>query len=97
MFFAINFPSWLKPEVIQGLPIRWYGLMYVFAFATAFIMYRVQVKERRFPMSDDSLTNLFVWGIFGLLLGARLFSTLVYHGDATYWLKPWLIFWPFSN
>ena len=97
MFFAINFPSWLKPEVIQGLPIRWYGLMYVFAFATAFIMYRVQVKERRFPMSDDSLTNLFVWGIFGLLLGARLFSTLVYHGDNTYWLKPWLIFWPFHN
>jgi phosphatidylglycerol:prolipoprotein diacylglycerol transferase len=94
---SINFPSWLSPEIIPGLPVRWYGLMYIFAFATAFIVYRKQVKERRFPMSEDDLSSLFFWGILGLLLGARLFSTLIYHGDSTYWLKPWLIFWPFND
>jgi len=97
MFYAINFPSWLKPEIISGLPVRWYGLMYIFAFATAFFVYRRQIKERNFPMTDDGLSSLFFWGILGLLLGARLFSTLVYYGDATYWKKPWLIFWPFKN
>jgi phosphatidylglycerol:prolipoprotein diacylglycerol transferase len=71
--------------------------MYIFAFGTAFLVYRRQVKERNFPMSDDTLSSLFGWGIFALLVGARLFSTLIYHGDATYWLKPWLIFWPFQN
>jgi len=96
-FLAINYPSWISPEIIPGLPIRWYGLMYIFAFATAYFVYRRQVKERRFPMSEDSLTSLFFWGITGLLLGARLFSTLIYHGDSTYWLKPWLIFWPFNE
>jgi phosphatidylglycerol:prolipoprotein diacylglycerol transferase len=96
MLLSVDFPAWLKPEIIPGLPIRWYGLMYIFAFATAFLLYRRQVKERNFPMSDDQLYSLFTWGILGLLLGARLFSTLIYSGDR-YFREPWLIFWPFEN
>jgi len=94
---SINFPSWLKPEIIPGLPVRWYGLMYIFAFATAYLVYRRQVKERNFPMTEDELSSLFVWGIIGLLLGARLFSTLIYETSDIYRRQPWLIFWPFRN
>jgi len=97
MFFAVHFPSWLKPEIIPGLPIRWYGLMYIFAFATAFIVYRKQIKERNFPMTDDSLTNMFSWGILFLIIGARIFSTLIYETSNIYIKQPWLIFWPFRN
>ncbi|MDR2952359.1 MAG: prolipoprotein diacylglyceryl transferase [Treponema sp.] len=97
MPLTIPFPSWLKPEVIPGLPVRWYGLMYVFAFGTAYLLYRRQVKERNFPMNDDQLSGLFFWGILALLVGARLFSTLVYETSNIYWTKPWLIFWPFRN
>jgi phosphatidylglycerol:prolipoprotein diacylglycerol transferase len=96
MLLSIDFPAWLKPEIIPGLPLRWYGLMYIFAFATAFLLYRRQVKERNFPMNDDQLYSLFTWGIVGLLLGARLFSALVYSGDR-YFREPWLVFWPFEN
>ncbi|MDR0291101.1 MAG: prolipoprotein diacylglyceryl transferase [Treponema sp.] len=97
MLLSIDFPSWLKPEIIPGLPFRWYGLMYVFAFATAFLLYRRQIKERNFPMSEEKLYSLFTWGILGLLLGARLFSTLVYETSDIYRRQPWLIFWPFRN
>jgi phosphatidylglycerol:prolipoprotein diacylglycerol transferase len=97
MFLSVNFPDWLKPEIIPGLPFRWYGLMYIFAFATAFLAYRRQLKERRFPMTEDKLYSLFTWGILGLLLGARLFSTLVYETSDIYLRQPWLIFWPFRN
>jgi phosphatidylglycerol:prolipoprotein diacylglycerol transferase len=93
---SVNFPSWLKPEIIPGLPLRWYGLMYIFAFATAFLLYRRQVKERRFPMTEDVTYSLFSWTILGLILGARLFSAFIYSGDR-YIRQPWLIFWPFSN
>jgi phosphatidylglycerol:prolipoprotein diacylglycerol transferase len=96
MLLSVDFPSWLKPEIITGLPIRWYGLMYIFAFATAFLLFRRQVKERNFPMSEEQLYSLFSWGIAGLILGARLFSALVYSGDK-YFKQPWLIFWPFEN
>jgi phosphatidylglycerol:prolipoprotein diacylglycerol transferase len=97
MLLSVDFPSWLKPEIIPGLPVRWYGLMYIFAFATAFLLYRRQVKERNFPMSEEQLYSLFTWGILGLLLGARLFSTIVYETSNIYRLQPWLIIWPFRN
>jgi len=94
---SINFPSWISPEIIPGLPVRWYGLMYIFAFATAFFVYRKQIKERNFPMTDDNLSSMFVWGILGLIIGARIFSTLIYDTSGIYREKPWLIFWPFQN
>jgi len=94
---SVSFPSWLKPEIIPGLPIRWYGLMYIFAFATAFILYRRQIKERNFPMSEDNLSSMFMWGILALIVGARLFSTLIYETSDIYRRKPWLIFSPFQN
>jgi len=97
MLLAIPFPSWLKPEVIPGLPFRWYGLMYVVAFGVAFLLYRRQIRERNFPMTEDELSGLFFWGILALILGARIFSSLVYDAGSIYARRPWLIFWPFRN
>ncbi|MDR0457175.1 MAG: prolipoprotein diacylglyceryl transferase [Treponema sp.] len=97
MLLSVDFPSWLKPEIIPNLPFRWYGLMYVFAFATAFLLYRRQIRERRFPMTEDQLSALFCWGVLGLLLGARLFSTIVYETGDSYRREPWLVFWPFRD
>ena len=97
MLLSIDFPSWLRPEIVPGLPFRWYGLMYIFAFATAFLLYRRQLRERRFPMTEDELYALFTWGILGLLFGARVFSALVYDTTGFYVLRPWLIFWPFRD
>ena len=93
----MTFPSWLKPEIFPGLPVRWYGLMYIFAFTTAFLVYRRQIKERKFPMTEDELSGMFTWGILCLIIGARLFSTLIYETSDTYIKQPWLIFWPFRN
>ncbi len=109
----IQYPSWIHPTIFPeslvekfgflGL-FRWYGLMYIFAFATAFAVLR---KVRRegildtpdYKATDDDLFSFIAWGIIFLLLGARIFSTLVYtsDGDINYWKKPWLIFWPFRN
>jgi len=97
MLLSIPFPSWLKPEIIPGLPFRWYGFMYVLAFGTAFLLYRRQVRERNFPMTEDELSGLFTWGILALVLGARIFSTMVYEPGGIYSREPWLIFWPFRN
>ncbi len=97
MLLAVNFPSWLKPEIIPNLPFRWYGLMYIIAFGLAYLLFRKQVKERNFPMNEDEVLNLFFWGIIGLILGARIFYMFVYTGTNEYLLKPWLIFWPFEG
>jgi phosphatidylglycerol:prolipoprotein diacylglycerol transferase len=71
--------------------------MYVVAFGVAFLLYRRQVRERHFPMTEDQLSGLFLWGILALLLGARIFATLVYETSDIYQRQPWLIFWPFRD
>jgi phosphatidylglycerol:prolipoprotein diacylglycerol transferase len=71
--------------------------MYIVAFGVAFLLYRKQVLERHFPISDDDLTGLFLWGIFALVVGARIFATLVYETSDVYRQQPWLVFWPFRN
>ncbi|GHT82665.1 prolipoprotein diacylglyceryl transferase [Spirochaetia bacterium] len=71
--------------------------MYLVAFGIAFLLYRKQVRERHFPMSEDDLSGLFFWGILALLVGARVFSTIVYETRDIYRRQPWLVFWPFQN
>jgi phosphatidylglycerol:prolipoprotein diacylglycerol transferase len=97
MLLAVNFPSWLKPEIMPGLPFRWYVLMYLVAFGVAWLLYLAQVRERNFPIKDDELSGLFFWGILALVAGARIFATLVYDTSPVYRRAPWLIFWPFQN
>ena len=93
----INYPSWLKPEIFSGLPIRWYGLMYIVAFVTAYFLVRKQVKEKNLNLTDDTLTSVFFWAILGILLGARIFYALVYDKSGEYLENPHLIFWPFDS
>lgn len=107
LFF--DYPSWIHPSIFPGVPflqnIRWYGLMYIFAFATAYFFLLKLLKEgalnpkpgdtlKEKPTEDD-LFSFLTTGIIGLLLGARIFSTLIY--STGYWSKPWLIFWPFDS
>lgn len=106
MFLYINYPSWIKPEIFPGVPflgfLRWYGLMYVFAFATAFLVLKKVAKEGSldtptYKITEDDLFSFISTGIVFLLIGARVFSTLIYDTSGLYWRKPWLIFWPFDS
>ena len=97
MPLAVNFPAWLKPEIIPGLPFRWYGLMYLFAFAAAYLLFMRQAKERSLKLDEETLSGLFFWTILGLLVGARVFATIVYDTSGIYLRKPWLVFWPFDG
>ncbi len=96
----IRFPSWITPEIFPGvewLPIRWYGLMYVIAFAVAYGLFMLQVRRRKLPLDPDDIAGFFFSAILGLLLGARVFHALVYDPSGYYWTHPWLIFWPFQG
>lgn len=100
MLAAVQFPSWIRPEILPFLPqfpLRWYGLMYLVAFGVTYLLFKRQVRTRRLGYSDDDISGFFLAGIVGLILGARLFGTLLYDTSGLYWSKPWLIFWPFGE
>ncbi len=109
MLFAplyINYPSWINQSIFPGIPvlnlIRWYGLMYIFAFGTAYLVLKKELKEGAldtldYKATEDDLFSFLACGIIFLLIGARVFSTLVYDTTGLYIKKPWLIFWPFDT
>ncbi len=97
MLAAMQFPTWIKPEIIPGLPLRWYGLMYVVAFAVSWFLFRYESRRRDAPWSAEEAEGWFFWAIVGLLVGARIFGTLVYDPTGYYRSRPWLIFWPFDE
>ena len=97
MLAYINFPQWLKPEIIPGLPVRWYGLMYLIAFLIAYLLMMRQIKRNVINFTEDDTLNCFFWGIIGLLIGARILATTVYDPSHFYITHPWLIFWPFRG
>jgi len=102
----LNYPSWIKPEIFPGVPVlglvRWYGLMYILAFGTAFLVLKRLMKRGAldtpdYTATEDDLFSFIATGIVFLLIGARVFSALVYDTSGLYWRKPWLIFWPFNE
>jgi phosphatidylglycerol:prolipoprotein diacylglycerol transferase len=93
----LEFPAWLKPEIIPGLPFRWYGLMYVLAFGIAWLLFRYESKRIGKPWSEDLSANFFLWAIVGVLAGGRLAGTLIYEPTDYYWRNPWFILWPFDE
>lgn len=92
-----NFPAWIKPEIINGLPFRWYGLMYLIAFALTYWLFLREAKRKWGKPDPDLVSSFFTWSIIGLLLGARIIGTLVYDPTGYYRSQPWLIFWPFDS
>ena len=105
MFLYLNYPSWIHPEIFPGVPVlgllRWYGLMYIFAFGTAYYVLKKQLKEglldsEGYKASEDDIFSFISMGIVFLLIGARVFSAFVYDTSGLYRSKPWLIFWPFN-
>lgn len=107
MLLFINYPAFIHPQIFSGIPfLRWYGLMYIFAFATAYLVLRKLFNEgflddegaltKTQKVTSDDIFSFISFGILFLLIGARVFSTLIYDTSGLYREKPWLVFWPFN-
>lgn len=95
MLSYIPFPSWIRPEIIPSLPVRWYGLMYCVAFAVTYLLLMRQLKERRIQADKDTVMNLFFWAILAILVGARAFAVTIYDPTGYYLSHPLQILLPF--
>ena len=96
MLAYIPFPSWIRPEIIPGLPIRWYGLMYLVAFAVAYLMFMLQARQRGLEVKREQVMDMFFWAIIGLLVGARAAAVTIYDPTGYYLRHPLQIILPFA-
>lgn len=79
---------------IGNFPIRWYGLMYLFAFATCYaVIWKVNQKEK-IGITKDQLDSFSTWIIAGIILGARL-GYVFFYNPGYYLSHPLEIILPF--
>lgn len=66
---------------IGPLAVRWYGLMYLVAFAAVLVLGRLRMAHpsaKRASMDTRALDDLLLYGVIGVLLGGRLGYVLFY-------------------
>lgn len=64
---------------IGSFPVHWYGLMYLFAFATCYaVIWKMNVKQN-IGITKPQMDSFVTWVIAGILVGARLGYVLFYN------------------
>ncbi len=63
------------------IAIRWYGLMYLIAFAAVWVLGRWRIARGNALMTTRDLDDLLFYGILGVVLGGRLGYVLFYKPD----------------
>jgi phosphatidylglycerol:prolipoprotein diacylglycerol transferase len=63
---------------VGPLAVRWYGLMYLLAFASFWWLGTRRIDSGRAPVTREQLDDLLFGGIVGVILGGRLGYVLFY-------------------
>jgi len=76
----LSYPQ-IDPEIfsVGPLSVRWYGMMYLLAFAIGFGIIRYLGKLRGLAASKDTVSDLFFYVMLGVILGGRLGYVLFYN------------------
>ena len=90
-------PSKLSPYILQTeyFSLHYYGLMYVLAFAVIFSLIYYRNKTEDFSYNTETLLDLLIWSILGVVIGGRLGYTIFYN-PSYYLTNPLQIFLPIS-
>lgn len=92
-----HIPEHINPSIIEfgSFQLRYYGLMYLVAFFLTYILVLYRIRSENYEYSTETIQNCFVWGIIGLIIGARLGYVLFYNFE--YYLNhPLQIILPFD-
>lgn len=81
---------------IGSFPVHWYGLMYLFAFATCFALIVHTNKKEQLGLTKEQLDSFLTWVILGIILGAR-FGYVFFYQPGYYLSHPLEIIMPFKS
>src|SRR3569832_570321 len=69
---------------IGPLSVRWYGLMYLLAFAQFILLGRKRVQQPHIAAAGwkrEDLVDMLFYGVLGVVIGGRLGEVLFYHPE----------------
>ncbi|MCF8382418.1 MAG: prolipoprotein diacylglyceryl transferase [Chlorobium sp.] len=98
LFWWQHLPSQMNPVIISlgGFAVRWYGMMYIIAFAVVWLLtlYRMKTEKTGFDrqFAGDALT----WAMVGVVLGGRL-GYILFYGLGGFFADPLGTLLPWSS
>ncbi len=74
-------PYLLNPIFIKlgNFEIRYYGLMYVIAALVTYGLIVYRIKTENLNIKKETVADIFIWGISGVIIGGRLGYVLFYN------------------
>jgi phosphatidylglycerol---prolipoprotein diacylglyceryl transferase len=95
--FWQHLPSKISPNIFEigSFQVRYYSLMYIVAFALTYLLVTYRLRTEKFPYTKETIQDLMVWCILGIILGGRLGYVFFYNFE--YFIRhPLEVFLPFS-
>ena len=75
-----NLPSQMNPVILSAgsFAIRWYGMMYIVAFAIVYLLTRYRLDSEKLPFERSFIGDALTWVMVGVVVGGRLGYILFY-------------------
>jgi len=88
---AVSVPQFeLFGLTLGPLNVHWYGLMYLFAFAAAWMLGMRRARKPFSPVKPKEVEDLIFWGALGVVIGAR-FGYVFFYNFSSFLENPiWL-------
>lgn len=91
----LTYPT-IDPVAISVGPVNvhWYGIMYLFAFAAAWLLAMRRASQPHSPIQSSHVEDLIVYGALGVVIGGRIGYVMFYNfeqwlGDPLWLLRVW--------
>ncbi|WP_139350488.1 prolipoprotein diacylglyceryl transferase [Rhodanobacter sp. B04] len=68
------------------IQVHWYGLMYLLGFLSVAVLGEYRRRRGRLPVSRDVLSDLFFYGMMGVIVGGRVWYMLFYYAGGIHWI-----------
>ena len=100
LFWWQHLPSQMNPVIISlgGFAVRWYGMMYIIAFAIVWLLTLYRLKTEKTGFDRQFVGDALTWAMVGVVLGGRL-GYIFFYGLDSFFADPLgtLIPWSFSS
>lgn len=78
----LSYPQ-IDPVIFEigPLQLRWYSLMYVIGLMAVYYFFRYASRKGTLKLNDQEIESVMLYGLIGMILGARLTYVFVYNFD----------------
>jgi phosphatidylglycerol:prolipoprotein diacylglycerol transferase len=74
-------PFSILDKTLGPLDVHWYGIMYMLAFLSAWLIALYRCSKPHSPITKVEVENLVTYGAFGVILGGRVGYVIFYNFD----------------